>query len=163
MPPSLSPHDTLFVPTAAGGLRRGPLLGGMIMGGALALIIASFLPWHVISYTKLVTMVEVRSRSTVLDAEGRLTLLLGALVFIAGLTLLKRPTQAARLFAGMGGVMAAGIGGNYVRKVLQEATAPRFDALGSSLPVYTPGAGIFVLGFGVLLILAGVGLWRPIP
>ena len=161
MPPALSQHDTLFVPTAAGGLRSGPLPGIMVVGGALALIIASFLPWHVISYTKLVTMVEVRHRSTVLDAEGRLTLLLGVLVFIAGLTLLKRPTQAARLLAGMGGVMAAGIGGNYVRKLIQEATAPRVTALGYSALVYTPGMGLFVLGLGVVLILAGVVLQRP--
>jgi hypothetical protein len=154
MSPSLSPHETLFVPTAAVGWRSGPLPSSMIVGGALAMMIASFLPWY---------MAVDGSGITVLGAEGTLTLLLGALVVVTGLTLLKRPTQAARLLAGVSSVVTAGIGGNYVREIVQSATTPPFVWAGSPLRFYMYGTGLYVLGFGVVLILAGVVLQRPTP
>jgi hypothetical protein len=124
----------------------------MIVGGALALMIASFLPWA--------TVVD-GSGITVIGDEGTLTLLLGALVVMTGLTLLKRPTQAARLLAGVSSAVTAGIEGNYVREIVQSVTTPPFVWVGSSLPFYMYGNGLYVLGFGVVLIVAGVILQEP--
>jgi hypothetical protein len=152
MSPSLAPHETLFVPGTAAGWRNGPLPSIMIVGGALALMIASFLPWA--------TVVD-GSGITVIGDEGTLTLLLGALVVMTGLTLLKRPTQAARLLAGVSSAVTAGIEGNYVREIVQSVTTPPFVWVGSSLPFYMYGNGLYVLGFGVVLIVAGVILQEP--
>ena len=98
---------------------------------------------------------------TVLGGVGIITLLMGVLTLIAGFTILKTPTHTARLLAGLSSLVAAGIGGRYGWEVVQKITTIIRIPMGHPLPIYAHGMGLYVLGFGVLLIMTGVVLQRP--
>jgi hypothetical protein len=156
------PHDHLFVPIAAGAWRGGRLPGIMIVSGAIALLIGSCLPWQVISYRVHPSMPTPPSTIILMvGGVGMITLVMGVVTLIAGFTILKTPTDTARLLAALSSLVAAGIGGRYGWEVVQKITTVIRIPMGHPLSIYALGVGLYVLGFGVLLIMMGVVLQRP--
>lgn len=159
MQQSPASQDTLFVPVASSALRRGRSAGFLILVGALAVLIGSCLPWQVLY----IHLNPPRSIS-VLDSFGSVTVLLGTVALIAGISMLKRPTYAAWLFAGISSLIVAGIGGYYLLREIHHMTiTTKVTAIirvpyGFRSPIRAPGIGLYILGLGVVLIMAGVVL-----
>jgi len=158
-----SPHDSLFVPPAPAEWRGAPIAGSVVLAGGIAMMVASWLPWHITTRKGIQVY-----WGTVMSTYGPFTLLLGFMALIAGLSMFNTLIHAAHLLAPAARLLVP------VARLLARLSALSTSCIGVyhlvriltvSTPhvVRTPAIGLYVLAMGVLLAVGGSFLQRAVP
>jgi hypothetical protein len=147
-------------PPARSGLMRNPVVPGatMTLLGGVLIVLGSFLPW----LTATAPLVGTISRNGMEGGDGIITLILGVVTILIGVTQLTAtnlPTLLQRSPIVTGAVTAIVAVMNYLN-VQQRIEDVREE---SELIAASVGAGIWTLVVGAVLAIVGVVLVRKLP
>jgi hypothetical protein len=147
-------------PPAPPGLMRNPIVPGatMTLLGGVLIVLGSFLPW----LTATVPLIGTISRNGMEGGDGIITLILGVVTILIGVTQLTAtnlPTLLQRSPIVTGAITAIVAVINYLN-VQQRIEGVRQE---SELIAASVGAGIWTLVVGAVLAIVGGVLIRKLP